>query len=318
MHENLKMEKNAAIEAFPLVSIIVLCYNSSETVQETLDSLLVQDYPAVEIIISDDGSTDDTAAVVEVWKEKHQQQFRRVVFLASASNQGICANVSKGYAEAAGEWIKPIAGDDFILPGAIAQYMELAISENHAVIISKMIPFNDASQFDMETDKVIPFAEDIEIIKDKPENLLSALRMKNIIPAPAILLRRSDYEAVGGIDRAFFHLDDWPLWINLLEAGKTFGWLPQPLIAYRISLNAVSAAGNATGVNRQFLRDHHIFYRKYQLGSLGNLQRWDKVLEMWRFELASGKLRSYPRLYKMTGIVRLLSPLYLLARLKAR
>ena len=246
MHENLKMEKKATIGVFPLVSIVVLCYNSSETVVETLDSLLVQEYPAIEIIISDDGSSDNTAAVVELWKEKHQEFFHRVVFLPSAGNQGICANVSKGYAEAAGEWIKPIAGDDFILPGAIARYMEVAISGDYAVIVSQMIPFHDAEKFDMAVDKILPFSDNVEVIKGTPGNLLNTLRIKNIIPAPAILLRRSDYEAVGGIDRAFFHLDDWPLWLNLLEAGKTFGWLPQPLIAYRISLNAVSAAGSAT------------------------------------------------------------------------
>ena len=162
---------------------------------------------------------------------------------------------------------------------------------------------------------MIPEKQDIDIITGPSTDLLKALYVRNMIPAPGIFLRRADYNEVGGIDHRFFHLDDWPLWLNLLTKKKTFAYLADPMVAYRISETTVSAAQNATSMNKQFLEDHLTLYKYYQIGHLGLLQRWDRMLEIFRFTLAKGMLRRYPKLYKLTGLLRLTSPVYVALKL---
>lgn len=315
MHDVAGKEIFQDMETCPLVSIIVLTFNSEATLLETLNSLLKQEYSIIEIIICDDGSKDNTVEVATQWIAENEQHFQRVVILAAAANQGICSNVHKGYAEAKGVWIKPIAGDDFIFPGAIARYVEFAQTTNCAVVVSAVLPFVDSSKIDVSKDKVIPGQQDIEIIAGSSSGLQQALYVRNLIPAPGILLRRADYNEVGGIDRRFFHLDDWPLWLNLLAKNKNFAYLAEPLVAYRISDTTISAARNATGMNQQFLEDHVTLYKNYQIANLNRLQRWDRMLEIFRFKLAKGALRPYPRIYQMTGLLRLSSPLYVALKL---
>lgn len=310
MHEVAGNEMLQYREARPLVSIIVLTFNSEATLLQTLDSLVKQDYSPIEIIICDDGSKDTTVSMAKKWMAENEKYFQRIVILAAPANQGICSNVHKGYAEAKGTWIKPIAGDDFILPGAIARYVEFAQKTDCAVIVAAVLPFVDSSKINISTDKVIPGQQDIDIIAGAASGLREALYVRNMIPAPGILLRRADYNEVGGIDRRFFHLDDWPLWLNLLAKNKTFAYLAEPMVAYRISETTISAAQNATSMNKQFLEDHLTLYKHYQIAHLGLLQRWDRMLEIFRFKLAKGVLRPYPRVYKLTGLLRLTSPLY--------
>lgn len=315
MHDVVENKMVQQIETHPLVSIVVLTFNSAATLLQTLDSLLQQDYSPIEIIICDDGSKDATLSVAEKWITENEKYFKRIVILAATANQGICSNVHKGYAEAKGTWIKPIAGDDFIFPGAIGRYVEFAQKADCAVIVAAVLPFVYSSRINISTDKVIPAQKDIDIIAGPANKLQEALYVRNIIPAPGIFLNRSHYNEVGGIDRRFFHLDDWPLWLNLLAKNKTFTYLAEPMVAYRISETTISAAQNATSMNRQFLEDHLTLYKHYQVAHLGLLQRWDRMLEIFRFKLAKDVLRPYPRIYKMTGLLRLTSPLYLALKL---
>jgi alpha-1,3-rhamnosyltransferase len=315
MQEKLDMTPSPTVGT-PLVSIVVLTYNSAATVIETLDSLLLQDYPALELIVTDDGSIDHTISIVEQWLVTHGAAFRRVVVLPAEANGGLCANVAKGYAAARGDWIKPIAGDDALMRGAIARYVDKALSGDYTVVCSQMATFTASAGRGNQFGPVVPTVESATPIAGSPRELLEILRVRNILPAPAVLLRRSDVEQVGGVDRRLFHLDDWPLWINLLSAGKKFAWLPEPLIAYRVSENTLSASKNSTLANPRFLQDHITFYRLYQIGHIPPWRRWDRMLEIFRFKLAKGVLRGYPRIYTATGVLRFLSPIYLLEHLR--
>jgi glycosyltransferase involved in cell wall biosynthesis len=314
MQETSLIEDSPTTE--PLVSIVVLTYNSEATVIETLDSLLKQEYGALELIVTDDGSKDGTVSLVKEWMATHANAFRRAQLVADTPNQGVCGNVAKGYAAALGTWIKPIAGDDMLLPGAIPRYVAKALEGDYAVVFSQMATFTSSPGREHVFGRIIPTAATAAPITESSRNLREIMRVRNILPAPAVLLRRADFESVGGIDRRFCHLDDWPLWNNLLMAGARFAWLPEPLVAYRVSETTLSASKNSTQANPQFLQDHIAFYKHYQIGQIPLWRRWDRMLEIFRFKLAKNALRGYPRIYTATGVLRLLSPIYLLERLR--
>lgn len=308
-----KSENTVRENSDPLVSIVLMTFNSASTVRETLESLLHQQYGELEVILCDDGSKDGTVKIMEEWRDLHSSDFRRIEILASDENRGICRNITVGYAAAAGEWIKPIAGDDIVLPGAIRRYVEFSKTVEASVIFAPVRTFSTSQPFSTGGGKVLPSEDSVALIAGDQAQLLKKLRVRNMILAPGVFFKRADYLEIGGIDLRFVHLDDWPLWINFLEKGKTFAWLPEVLVAYRLG-DTISVSKNATGINRDFLLDHVTFYENYQIGYINNWHRWDRILEVFRFKLAKGVLRPYPRFYKLTGVLRFLSPLYFFRR----
>lgn len=289
----------------PLISVVVLTYNSADTVQETLDSLTRQEFASMEVVVCDDGSTDTTQEIVQAWLYKHGHLFKRAVMLASTVNEGICKNIKKGYAAAFGEWLKPIAGDDFLAPQAVRSFAAAAVCAKHDAIISLMSSFGDGTEnFDC-----LPNSRDISLITGPSDDLRIELLSKNLIPAPGVLLRRSAYEMVGGIDLSFKHLDDWPLWMRFVEKNMSFKILHEVLVYYRVSPKSISSSRLAININKDYLQDLITFYRKYQRQYMSCIQRWDLIIELFRWRMAMGALRSYPRLYKTTILLKALSPI---------
>ena len=292
-----------------LVSIVVLTYNSRATLQETLDSLTQQNYPSLEVIVCDDGSVDDTPTLVSAWIARHGHLFQRVVFLQSNINEGICRNLAKGYAAARGVWMKPIAGDDILIPEAIPKYVAAANGSTHAAIFSKVATFSNRRARSTDDKYLLPQLTDALFIREPPDILLEKLVVSNFLPAPAAMLRREAYEAVGGVDLSFKHLDDWPLWINMLKSGATMGMIDDTLVWYRIDSSLTTERLMATEINRDYLLDLIHFYEKYQKKHLPALHRLDRSIWIFRWRLAAHRLKYPILLYKLTRVLHLFSPL---------
>lgn len=112
----------------PLVSVIVPCYNYARYVGQTLHSVLAQDYPNFELIVVDDGSTDDSVKAIsralEGWERSSLA--RRVEFIVQ-SNQGVSAALNVGLKECRGQYVATFDADDLMTPGRLAiqvEYME--------------------------------------------------------------------------------------------------------------------------------------------------------------------------------------------------
>lgn len=292
-----------------LVSIVVLTYNSGAMLQETLDSLTQQSYPSLEVIICDDGSADDTQTLVSAWIARHEHLFRRVVFLQSNINEGICRNLAKGYAAARGIWMKPIAGDDILMPGAISKYVAAADGSTHAAIFSKVVTFSNKRSRSADEKYLLPRLTEALFIREPPHILLKKLLISNFLPAPGAILRRATYEAVGGVDLSFKHLDDWPLWINVLKRGATIGMIDDTLVSYRIDSSLTTQRKMATEINRDYLLDLIHFYEKYQKKHLSALHRLDRSIWIFRWRLAVHPLKYSLLLYKLTRVLHIVSPL---------
>jgi glycosyltransferase involved in cell wall biosynthesis len=289
-----------------LLSVLILTYNSASTLAETLESLLQQDYPALEVIACDDGSRDGTAELLQAWAERHRLRFARILVLTSAANQGICRNLARGYAEARGEWCKPIAGDDALEPNALSVFMRNARGSRHAALFARMSPFSANVAAGLPP---LPSNGDFTSIGAAPEALLARIVLRNFLPAPGALVRRQAYRDVGGIDLSFRHLDDWPLWIRLLERGATFGTIDEALVRYRVENGLTTERCLATRMNRDLLADLVRFYERYQQRRLTPLLRLDRAIHVVRWRLALHALRDFPALYQVTRLLHALSPL---------
>ena len=103
----------------PLVSVIVPSYNASRYIRETLESALGQTYSGFEVIVVDDGSTDETLAIVADYSKRDSR-----IRLVSQPNAGVGAARNRGIAEASGEFIAPLDADDIWYPEKLAKQVE--------------------------------------------------------------------------------------------------------------------------------------------------------------------------------------------------
>lgn len=216
MEEN----KNNVTEEQPLVSIIVITYNSAKYVLETLESARAQTYQNIELIVSDDCSTDNTIEVCRDWIEANELRFTRVKLVTTEKNAGVPANCNRGINVATGEWVRLIAGDDFLKEDCIEYSIKKAIcvSEDCDVYRTRQIDFvvkNQKKEFFYSKEKKSVFYE--RNITSKQQLVLA---LRNINPFMAsFLFKKKVHVLVDGFDERFRLLEDWPFLIRLLMKG---------------------------------------------------------------------------------------------------
>lgn len=225
----------------PLVSVAVISYNSSKTIIETLDSIYNQTYPNIELIISDDCSTDNTLEVCREWLNTHKQRFAKARFIIPPTNTGVTGNCQRIWDGCCTEWLKSIAADDTLLPNCIADNMAFVKQHEDAeCIFSKIeilgIPKSDAERF-LQMRYDFSFFEKSQ--KDQYEQLLqwcsipSCSAFKNV--------RKLKQRGIN-YDNRIPMLDDRPFFLNLVAAGVHFDFLDKITVGYRVHPNSLCNA----------------------------------------------------------------------------
>ena len=131
----------------PLVSVAVVTYNQKPFLEQCLNSILAQDYPNIEIVVADDGSTDGTAELLERFDRDHPGRF---VIRRSEQNQGVTPNHDLALSACSGDFIAWIGGDDVMLPGKIsAQVRHMQANPGCNIC------YHDVELFDSDSDAAI-------------------------------------------------------------------------------------------------------------------------------------------------------------------
>jgi glycosyltransferase involved in cell wall biosynthesis len=126
-------------QSSPLVSILIISYNQEDFIEEALVSALEQDYQNLEIIVSDDGSTDSTSYIIKRYAEQYPD---KIVPIVDVENLGITGNSNRGLKRCKGKYIAFQGGDDVLLPGKIsAQVAWFEQNDNHALCYHDMDVF---------------------------------------------------------------------------------------------------------------------------------------------------------------------------------
>lgn len=188
----------------PTVSVIIPAYRAEATIERALRSVYAQSTPPDEIIVVDDGSPDDTAALVE-------REFPSVRVLRQA-NAGPAPARNAGAAAASGEWLAFLDADDTWLPGKLERQLRMAADERLAVIATRIVGRRDE-----------PFV---------PEPGFDALWRQNTIGTSTVLMRRSAYLDVGGMPATLPLCEDYHLWLRLCGEGWRVAICDEPLVVY--------------------------------------------------------------------------------------
>lgn len=224
---------------FPLVSVIVITYNSAEFVIETLDSIKAQSYRNIELIVSDDCSKDNTVQICEEWMENNRHHFSRTEIVSVTKNLGIPANCNRGIKAAKGEWIKVIAGDDLLLNDCIRDFFEFSkTKENLEVCVSDLYEFIDGEPKNLKLIKPDIYSASTDVHKQFRKLLQSFFGN-----APTFFIKRKIFEDLS-FDENIKYMEDYPLAINLNKKGIFIHYLSKPTVLYRIRNNSASNEGN--------------------------------------------------------------------------
>lgn len=242
----------------PLVSVPVITYNSAKTIVETLNSIYDQSYPRMELIVADDCSTDNTVEICQEWVAEHGKRFERVEVISSKQNTGVAANLNRGEDACRGEWVKPIAGDDLLLPTCLQDCMDYVEEhEDVVVLFSRCKAFGASKERCEYIDKVFDYTF---FSLSQEEQLRRLTFEENCIPAAAHFYNRKRVMELGiRNDERIPMLEDWPKWINLLRAGVKFHFLDRETVGYR-------TGGISTGkpMNANQYKTSRLFFFYYQ------------------------------------------------------
>lgn len=242
----------------PLVSVPVITYNSSKFVLETLESIKAQTYQNIELIISDDCSTDDTVKLCKDWVEENRNRFVRVEIVESPVNTGVSANLNRSEAACHGEWVKPIAGDDLLEIECISSFIAY-INDNP----KSEVLFSRVSVFGPSRDRIAFFNSffDYSFFNLSTEKQIDRLILQgNCIPAASYFYNRSILiEKNIHNDERIPLLEDLPKWINILRAGISMSFVDKSLVRYRVGQSGLSSGSGSIA----FLRSNRLYYLYY-------------------------------------------------------
>ncbi len=219
----------------PLVSIIVITYNSAKFVLKTLESAKAQTYQNIELIVSDDGSTDETVNICNQWIEQNKVRFVRTELITANENTGIPANCNRGVNAAKGEWLKLIAGDDLLDTSCITSFL-------------RHIYDNDSSARLICCNRVLMHENGALNKTELITSVLSSRQYEQLITyacirptiAPFVMIKKELFLHLGGFDERYRLLEDAPLFFKALKNGYYFLLIAQNLVYYRLSNTSTS------------------------------------------------------------------------------
>lgn len=222
------MPRHAASK--PLVSVLIPAYNHERFVQRCLDSVLEDPYPAKEIVIIDDGSTDHTGERIAEWVRRYGEQLR--VEYVRRENRGIAATLNELAARAHGEFLRLGASDDYLLPGGLqAQVRYLQTHPRKRAVIGDSIvvdqygnKLHDSGMHDLHgADKRLYRTDD---------GIRRAVISQWAIGGPVALLRKNALETVDRWTEGL-RIDDWDFFLRL-AAQDALGFIDMRVCAYRL------------------------------------------------------------------------------------
>lgn len=245
----------------PLVSIAVIAYNSSKTIVETLESIKAQTYPNIELIISDDCSKDNTVAICRDWIEKNKSRFVRTEIVMPGHNMGVSANYNRAERVSHGEWCKPIAGDDVLLPEYVQIFMDYIKEHPQASIL-----FSDAICFGGREEQMKRVADSYNgiVLSLSREKQIEYLTLCGLpVYAATIFYNAAATKKYNLIrDERVRNMEDIPYLINALRnTDLQIDYIDIPTTRYRISESSLSTSTKPSKAFAESLALYEKFYR---------------------------------------------------------
>ena len=198
----------------PLVSVVIPAYNAADYLREAIDSVLSQEYPNIELIVLDDGSTDHAREILESYPEDS-------FYWESHVNMGQAATLNKGWSMARGEMLGYLSADDLLDAGAVAKVVAEFLRYPDSILV-----YGNYHLIDSHSHIVGEFlTSDFDL-----ERMLSDLYCPI---GPGAFFSRSVFDTLGGWNEQLRLTPDFDYWLRIAGAGKV-RYIPDFLARWRI------------------------------------------------------------------------------------
>lgn len=206
-------------EEQPLVSIVIPCYNHAQFVQETIQSVIDQDYENIELIIIDDGSKDNSVEVIQEMIPACEERFVRFEF-RYRPNKGLCATLNEALEWCEGEYFSALASDDIALKHKVSFLVNKMESDCCDAAFGVLRGLSEGKQAVRTVNKIINHSFDELVFQI------------NIPSAPAAMVKISALREVGGYNENLW-IEDWYMWLLLASKNYKLVTYPEVLTLYR-------------------------------------------------------------------------------------
>jgi glycosyltransferase involved in cell wall biosynthesis len=228
------LSANTGMRASPSISVIIPCYNAERYIAATIESVLAQDQPEMEIIVVDDGSTDHSADTV--------RRAFPTVQLELQANQGVAAARNRGISVARGEWVAFVDADDIWLPGKLsAQLRQLQAAPECRM--------NYTAWDVWPSDQPRPAADYLACLQDLAGDgarwdgpsgwIYPQLLLDCVVWTSTVLAQRSLLDELGGFDSSLHIGEDYDLWLRASRVTSILR-IAKPYALYRIHPSSIT------------------------------------------------------------------------------
>lgn len=204
----------------PLVSVVIPVYNSGNYIRETITSILTQSYVHWELLCIDDGSTDDSAVIIQSFQDN------RIRYIRNEKNSGIAFSRNRGVREAQGKYIAFIDSDDIALPDRFEK--QVAYLSEHPHID---VAFTRIRQIDVYGNPAGKWRDDELYITESA--IKEKLPTVNCLAQPSAMGKKEVFVEFP-YRSEYKDSEDYALWLELLVAGKRLAKIDEALTLYRI------------------------------------------------------------------------------------
>ena len=302
----------------PLVTVICLCHNQASYAAEAIQSVLMQDYPSIELIACDDASTDGSAAIIGELAEKHG--FRNLLLTEQLGN---CRAFNTALRLANGSYIIDLAADDLLLPGRL----RVGVDALEAVGNNWGVHFCDAELIDAGGRSLgthFPRDREGRLAVEVPQgDIYREVLRRYFISPPTAMTRREVFDNLGGYDDTLAY-EDFDFWVRssrryryafsdrvLVQRRVLPSSLSRRQLKFRnpLTLSTAQVCEKALTLNRNSGENEALAERcRYEL-------KWACLTENWQavdlYRKLLHQLNSKGRAYYLSGLIRALHlPLY--------
>lgn len=208
----------------PVISVIIPVYNGAKTIKETIESVLQQTYKTFELIVINDGSQDETLAIISSIQDPRIKVF-------SYPNAGLSATRNRGIVRSCGEFIAFLDADDLWTKDKLAAQLE-ALQQNPQAAVA----YSWTDHIDENSKYLRPAS-----YNSCNGNVYERLLIGNFLVCGSnTLIRTEALHKVGGFDESLNSAEDWDMWLRLASHYE-FVVVPRPQVLYRISPYSMSA-----------------------------------------------------------------------------
>ena len=210
----------------PIISVCMPVYNGARYLSESITSVLQQTFTDFELIVVDDGSTDQSASIIQSFNDA------RLTYIKNDEQLGLVGNWNKCIEVASGEYLCIFHQDDVMLPQNLKKKIN-QLTNNPAVgfVYSDVLLINEkgrvtANRWYVKTEPETDF------VHSGPDFFGQLMAGYNLVCCPSVVARRACYETVGGFDERLPYAADWEMWLRL-ALFYDVAYLVEPLLKYR-------------------------------------------------------------------------------------